>query len=240
VTVSAVEAVTPALDGVAVFFLDRLSRATLSLAAEASKRGAVVVFEPSGKSNEKLMAEAITLAHIVKYANERVARIDGLMGEGAATVVEIQTLGELGLKYRHRLNGKVSEWANLDAIPAPRLTDTCGSGDWCTAGLIAKAAAGGQPGLRASGEKGLRDALIYGQALAAWNCGFEGARGGMYAIARSDFEVQISRLLQGQLDTSMAEPTEAGYAQPVGCPACPANLNERGAAQAGQATHSLR
>jgi sugar/nucleoside kinase (ribokinase family) len=226
VTVNAVEAVTPALDGVAVFFLDRLSRATLSLAAEASKRGAVVVFEPSGKSTDKLMAEAIALAHVVKYANERIGGIEGLMGEGTATLVEVHTLGEHGLRYRHRLGRKVSAWTKLAAVPAPRLADTCGSGDWCTAGLIAKAAAGGQAGLRAGGGKGLQDALVYGQALAAWNCGFEGARGGMYAVEKSAFEIQISRLLQGQFDSSMADAVEVVDAQPVGCPACPASLNK--------------
>ena len=66
--------VKPALVDASVFFLDRLSRATLTLAAEASARGAVVVFEPSGKSTDKLMAEAIALAHVVKYADHRLAR----------------------------------------------------------------------------------------------------------------------------------------------------------------------
>ena len=53
----AVETVRPALVDASVFFLDRLSRATLTLAAEVYARGAVVVFEPSGKSTDKLMAE---------------------------------------------------------------------------------------------------------------------------------------------------------------------------------------
>ncbi|MBY0335741.1 MAG: hypothetical protein K2X11_03965 [Acetobacteraceae bacterium] len=233
VTVSAVEAVAPALHGAAVFFLDRLSRATLNLAAEASKRGALVVFEPSGKSNDKLMAEAITLAHIVKYADERVSGIEGLMGADAAALVEVQTLGEHGLRFRHRLGGTISQWTKLNAIPAPRLVDTCGSGDWCTAGLIAKAAAGGHLGLRSGGVEALKDALIYGQALAAWNCGFEGARGGMYAVERSNFEVQISQLLQGRLEPSLPPPPveEIGPDELVGCPACPATLSGRSGSQ---------
>ena len=53
----AVETVRPALVDASVFFLDRPSRATLTLAAEVYARGAVVVFEPSGKSTDKLMAE---------------------------------------------------------------------------------------------------------------------------------------------------------------------------------------
>ena len=53
------------------------------------------------------------------------------------------------------------------------------SGDWCTAGLLAKLAAGGQERMRGAGAEGVREALRYGQALAAWNCAFEGARGGI-------------------------------------------------------------
>ena len=103
ITVDAVERVKPALVDASVFFLDRLSRATLTLAAEASARGAVVVFEPSGKSTDKLMAEATALAHVVKYADHRLAGIRGVMASGAAVLLEVQTLGDQGLRYRHRL-----------------------------------------------------------------------------------------------------------------------------------------
>lgn len=221
ITVTAVDAIKPALQGASVFFLDRLSRATLTLAAEASSRGALVVFEPSGKSTDKLMAEAIALAHVVKYADERLTGIEGVMADCSATLLEVRTLGEQGLNYRHRLNGGVSNWEQMSAIPAPRLTDTCGSGDWCTAGLIAKAAAGGQDGLRGIGAGGVQSALRYGQALAAWNCGFEGARGGMYAVESNDFAVQIGQFVDGQLDAPMGKPVETSFIQPIGCPACP-------------------
>ena len=103
ITVDAVERVNPALADASVFFLDRLSRATLTLAAEASVRGAVVVFEPSSKSTDKLMAEAIALAHVVKYADHRLAGIHGVMASGSAVLLEVQTLGHRGLRYRHRL-----------------------------------------------------------------------------------------------------------------------------------------
>ena len=61
-TIGAVEAVAPHLPGTAVFFMDRLSRAGLNLGAQAAEQGAVVVFEPSGKSGPKLFQEAIQLA----------------------------------------------------------------------------------------------------------------------------------------------------------------------------------
>lgn len=230
VTTGAVYAVLPALKDASVFFLDRLSRATLTLAKEAAERGAVVVLEPSGKTTDRLMAEAIGLAHIVKYADQRLAGVEGVMESGSATLVEVQTLGEKGLRYRHRFGRAPSDWVHLGAVPAPRLADSCGSGDWCTAGLIANTAAGGQAGFRAGGAHGVRAALRYGQALAAWNCGFEGARGGMYAVTRKAFEARIAALLAGQLDRVTDTILEPSSESLVDCPACPLPPHGRPAA----------
>jgi fructokinase len=41
----------------------------------------------------------------------------------------------------------------------------------------------------------VRDAIRYGLALAAWTCGFEGARGGMYEAEKPRFELEIAALL---------------------------------------------
>ena len=221
ITVDAVKSVKPALAGASAFFLDRLSRAALALAAEASARGAVVVFEPSGKTPDKLKREALALAHVVKYADHRLAGIGGVMASGSAALLEVQTLGARGLRYRHRLRHGVSRWMHLEAVSAPRLADTCGAGDWCTAGLIAKAAAGGRDGFRRTGARGVRAALRYGQALAAWNCGFEGARGGMYAVSRPMFKQQIASLLNGGPDISGVVPSSRTPVPMVTCPACP-------------------
>jgi fructokinase len=221
VTTAAVELVSPALTNTSVFFLDRLSRAALSLAKEATKQGAIVVFEPSGKGDEKMLAEAIRLAHVVKYADQRIQGIDGLMSEASATLVEVQTLGEQGLKYRHRLGRTPSNWMHLSALRAPRLSDTCGSGDWLTAGLLSKVAGGGTEALLQSGARGVRDALLYGQALAAWNCGFEGARGGMYTMSREVFDSQVSALMAGRLGAIGEVALEERPSSLVDCPACP-------------------
>ncbi len=221
ITVDVVEKIRPFLADASVFFFDRLSRATLTLAAEASTRGAVVVFEPSSKATHKLMAEAIALAHVVKYADDRIAGIRGVMANDSAVLLEVQTLGDRGLKYRHRLGRGISNWMYLKAIPAPRLADTCGSGDWCTAGLLAKIATGGQKGLRRAGTRGVRRALRYGQALAAWNCSFEGARRGMYSVSREEFKSQITSLLNGQMYGVNDAPVGNFPTQVVTCPACP-------------------
>ena len=220
VTIAAAEAIAPSMDRVSVFFLDRLSTAGLSLAKKAANQGAVVVFEPSGKGSEKLMSQAIGLAHIVKYADQRLADLGGVMDASASILVEVQTLGEHGLKYRHRFGRSRSNWIHVNAVPAPWLADSCGSGDWCTAGLLAKAAAGGLASLREGGAAQIYDALRYGQALATWNCSFEGARGGMYAVARDAFDEQIKALLNGhfaKIECSAREKEPEGL---VECPSC--------------------
>ena len=226
VTVDSVEKIKPALAEAAVFFLDRLSRANLASAAEASAHGAVVVFEPSSKATDRHMVEAIALAHIVKYADDRLDGIPDIIANGSAVLVEVQTLGEQGLKYRHRFGRGLSDWMYLKAISAPRLADTCGSGDWCTAGLISKIAGDGRKGLYRAGARGIRTALRYGQALASWNCNFEGARGGMYAVTRQEFESQIASLLRGQFDNIKDAPVRSDWTHIMTCPACPSGSSE--------------
>ena len=210
---------------VSVFFFDRPSRAALELAAEASCHGAVVVFEPSGRSDGRLLKEAISLAHVVKYADSRGADFCDFSDGRAAPVLEVHTLGERGLRYRHRLGrGRgVSEWMYQRAYPVPRVADACGAGDWCTAGLIAMTSGDGLKGLYRRGTEGIRAAMSYGQALAAWNCRFEGARGGMYAVDRESFDSQIDGLIRrGDLETIDSDGTESKSRQLVTCPSCSA------------------
>ena len=221
ITVDVVESISPRLSGASVFFFDRLSRATIRLATEAASCGAVVVFEPSSRGNERLMAEAISLAHVVKYSDNRLSGISGSMTDDSTVLLEIQTLGERGLKYRHRLGRGSSNWIHLNAVPSARKADSCGSGDWCTAGLIAKVTIGGQEGLLRTGARGIRSALRYGQALAAWNCSFEGARGGMYAVSRHTFRSQVASLLDGRFENHQDASVGNVATQVVTCPACP-------------------
>lgn len=219
VTQASVEAIVPHLHSASVFFLDRLSRAALTLADHAASAGAVVFFEPSGKTDDRLFAEALKVAHIVKYSDQRLASAGQAMSEGTATRVEIQTVGAEGLRYRDRLGGKVSTWKSVPAYSVANLVDSCGSGDWCTGGFLMKAAGRGLSGLLSIGEAGLTEALRFGQALAAWNCGFEGARGGMYFVQRSDFDRQICFIREGRPNLlTVTRKIEAG--EQVACPAC--------------------
>jgi sugar/nucleoside kinase (ribokinase family) len=222
VTTKAVDRIVERIEHPKAFFMDRLSRSALMLAKQAADAGAVVVFEPSAKSDEKQLAEALKIAHVIKYSDDRFSRIPGAMERGAATLVEVQTFGANGLRFRHRLSHGVSSWKQLDAIQPVHLADTCGSGDWCTAGLISKIAAGGQDGLTRARADDLVEALKFGQRLAAWNVGFEGARGAMYAVGLDDLKKQLQGL---DSDQSEIRPLPSGRKKTapatVACPSCP-------------------
>lgn len=222
VTKKPVEQVSEHMGDAKAFFMDRLSRSALLLAGQAAAHGAVVVFEPSATSDRKLLGEAMKIAHIIKYSDERINRIPGAMERASATLVEVQTVGVNGLRYRHRFGRTVSTWKQLHAVQTAHLADTCGSGDWCTAGLISAVAASGLEGLVQGGAEGVIEGLRFGQRLAAWNVGFEGARGGMYALEGGKLEKHLRALASGR--TEMMPPaTNHRYIAPaaVSCPACP-------------------
>lgn len=185
-----------------VFFFDRVSRGILNLAKASAAIGALVVFEPCGVGDPRLFEEAWSAAHVVKYSNDRLRDIADLDLQACVRndlLLEVETLGAWGLRYRCRLkNASTKRWRTMKVIPADSVMDTAGSGDWCTAGIIQKLARGGHCGFSKVTEDRLTEALRYGQALATWNCAFEGSRAGMYHMSRQKFEGQIRSLLAGR------------------------------------------
>ena len=220
VTQTAVEIVSPHLDAAAVFFLDRLSRAMLTMAKEAADQGALVVFEPSAKSAPKHFDEALKIAHVLKYADQRLSEAGDVFANGRTVLLEIQTLGEQGLRFRSRNDQINRQWQNIPAYQSVRVVDTCGSGDWCTAGLLHRLGADGLSGFRKRSDDEILDALRYGQALAAWNCRFEGARGGMYSMTAQEFEQQVLEILTGEVQSVPVKPISKDVEKAVNCPAC--------------------
>ena len=100
--------------------------------------------------------------------------------------VEIETIGANGLRLRLGGNRGTGEWNGLRAFSAPVLLDAAGAGDWTTAGIIHSLVVRGMSAEQAVANfDAVVSATKFGQALAAINCGFEGARGLMYvATAR--------------------------------------------------------
>lgn len=224
VLASAAHEIANRLASPAVFFFDRLSRGALLLAKAAAERGAAVVFEPSSVGNLALFREAWQLAHIVKYSHERLNELPGDLEAINGPRLQVETLGREGLRYRSRLPGcKKRAWQRLEALPADEVKDTAGAGDWCTAGITHKLLGSGAAGLNQTNDTFLRDSVRYGQALSAWNCGFEGARGGMYAVDKTTFERHVERILGGGTSgVADSLPTRASDPDPPGClcPSC--------------------
>ncbi|MEX2374767.1 MAG: PfkB family carbohydrate kinase, partial [Dehalococcoidia bacterium] len=167
----------------AVFFFDRASRGALVLAQWFKDKGALIVFEPAGKGEPRLFAEAVAVADILKYSAERVSVETRSACASSPPLLEIETRAAEGLRYRSHITG--TAWRHLGSAPAPRVVDTAGAGDWCTAGLLFALGCSSEA-LSAHQPEALEHALRVGQSLAALACGHEGARGLMAAVSRSD------------------------------------------------------
>jgi len=186
----------PRLASPSVLFVDRVSKGIVQLATHCAKAGALVVFEPCGAGDIKLFQQMVQLAHIVKYSQERAKSFIDVLAT-ATPHLQIETLGEDGLRYWSRLpHAKSKGWKKLDAIEIPAVKDAAGAGDWSTVGLIDALGRLGNRGFNATKDAELVAALKYSQAIAAWNCGYEGARGGMYQGSRSTLHSFVNSALK--------------------------------------------
>lgn len=219
---STAEVIASEMKSPCVFFFDRVSRGSLIIAEKASELGALVVFEPSSVGDQGLFKEAWSVSHVVKYSHERLHDIPDSLEFGTNQILQVETLGADGLRFRAKFGKRAtSPWKTLDAFKAPALVDSAGAGDWCTAGLIHRLGRDGFNGFRGVKPTDVESALRYGQALAAWNCGFVGARGGMRHLTVEECHEQIVRILAGR-DSDTAAPARANDVVPgrTWCPAC--------------------
>lgn len=230
VPLRSIQRVTDELRAPFVFFFDRPSAGAVGLAEYYSAAGSVVVFEPSAGGDRKTFGHALEIADIVKYSDQRFATLPPRTS--LRDQLEIQTLGAEGLRYRFAYGRKSSAWRRLAAVPADHIADTAGSGDWCTAGFLAQLAGDARSAIAKRADTEIEAALKYGQALSAWNCGFAGARGGMYEQTREQFDEEIAALLDGARSLPMR--SEAREAEPLDdlCPACPGEPVARSSARA--------
>jgi fructokinase len=175
-------------------FVDRISPGIITLVKSAANRGAVVVFEPSSIHEKKLFRKMLALTDVLKYSQDRFLDIDPGWLKNVPLVIE--TLGRGGVRYRSHLNDRNERgWVHLDAFPVSLYRDSAGSGDWCTAGIAHAIARKGALGFKKLTDVRVRAAISFGQALAAWNCSYEGARGGMYTTDRQDFRREVEQVL---------------------------------------------
>ena len=157
-----------------VFYLDRPTKAGYELAKSYYESGALVVFEPStAGDDEDLFSAILQNVHIIKYADERFHSFSRPLP--SSILVEIQTLGPRGLRFRSPASD--SAWRQLSAFPLPEVEDTAGAGDWCTAGLVYSLQQNRVHAWHDIEESELEHALAFGQALSSMNCLTRGARG---------------------------------------------------------------
>jgi fructokinase len=159
-----------------VFFVDRLSSGALELARLAHARGALVVYEPSSASDSPWMAEMFAIADVVKYSSDRASALrDSAPPSGRTLWVE--TRGREGLRWSLGCVG--AHGAATPAVHNPNAIDACGAGDWFTSALLfGLAQANRKPA--DLGYEQLAALMRRASEVAAWSCGFLGARGGLY------------------------------------------------------------
>lgn len=158
----------PALAHCSVFYADRLSDSILKAMSTARSAGAIVFFEPSDFEEGTLFDEALSLVSILKYSEDRLG---DRLASRKTECVSIVTYGAAGLEVRDETT---SFWCQ--AINAPRVLDTCGSGDMVSVGLIDWLLSNCRDVLQPSAGY-LIEGVVAGQRLAAENCAYKGARG---------------------------------------------------------------
>lgn len=187
---SSIEFLTAEIEDTDVFFADRVSRSTVELARHFRKKGALVYFEPSAAGDAKLFREMLQVCDVLKYSAQRARSFSELLRDHKAHL-EIETLGEDGLRYRTRHS--FSSWHSVPAFEV-KIKDTAGSGDWTSIGFLTSLFRDGNGGLVQLSKQDLCSILEHAQALAALNCQFEAPRGAMYQMSRSRFIDAVAAL----------------------------------------------
>lgn len=186
--------VSPNLPNARVFYFDRAEPSSLLLATTMRERGALVYFEPSSCKDERLFTACGAVSDIVKYSAERIPQAPR-SPDSPSPRLEIQTLGSEGLRYRLKEgSAKPGPWRTLAAQTTGEYKDSTGCGDWTSAGVLHRVGRGGRKGFLRLSEDSIVEALSFGQALAAVNAGFEGARGPMYALTSTALLARVAAM----------------------------------------------
>lgn len=180
-----------------VFYFDRTSRGAVTLAQHAREAGAIVMFEPSAESEPTLLADALSVSHIVKVASDRLRGNEDLLNSRTPLLL-IETLGVKGLRYSFNTTNRRRAWKTLPAFPVDQVRDSAGAGDWCTAGIVSTLGLLGPEKLAMASLEEIQLGLTTGQAMASWTCQYDGARGGMYVSSKDEFKRAIANIRNGK------------------------------------------
>jgi sugar/nucleoside kinase (ribokinase family) len=207
VLVSGAEATRDLVRAAKVFFFDRVSRGILDMATVAQENDAIVFFEPSAAGDEKQFIQAYERSDVVKYARDRRPKFEPGLEKASArrrAPLEIETRGAEGLVFRLRSERR---WRTRAAKSVPHLRDASGAGDWLTAGFLYAAARERAIAEVLAEVDAVERALEVGEALASYNCQFEGPRGAMYA-STVDASTQMLAKVDAQLRRRLTSETK--------------------------------
>ncbi|MCU1376988.1 MAG: fructokinase [Actinomycetia bacterium] len=171
--VAAAQVLLDAIPTPDVFFFDRTSLFSLRLATHWAELGSFVVFEPAGLGRPHLFAQALRVAHLVKYSSERAPAFRAYLEDTTAALVD--TNGAAGVRFRA---ADREDWFEAPAYSANAVVDTAGAGDWTTAGIVRSLVSDdGRSPVESVGDVGrLRAAVDAGQQLGVLACTWRGVR----------------------------------------------------------------
>lgn len=168
----------------------------------------------------------LQLCDVLKYSDQRAKGFSDFLSDNKA-FLEIQTLGAEGLRFQLRGQRRMRSWAALSSYDVD-VKDTAGAGDWTTVGLIHRLFDEGRQSLRSLTKTQVAEALQYGQALAALNCQFEGARGAMYQLPQSRFCEKLKSLILKKSASHLSDkPEEVGVDRLIPTKVCPSCTESR-------------
>jgi len=173
------------LKSVSVFYADRVSESIVLAMEEARRAGALVFFEPASGDHE-MFSRAVRCATVIKLSDETAGKNVADHDLDPKAIV-IRTHGALGLTVSNRTARR-----HFPSSFAPRVVDTCGSGDMLTTGLLDLV-------LKRWYRNGswkvedIFEGIEVGQRLAALNCGFTGARGLFLAAGATHVREMLDR-----------------------------------------------
>jgi sugar/nucleoside kinase (ribokinase family) len=222
VLANTVPELTPRLPKMDVFYFDRTSRGAIDLAQSARAAGALIFFEPSAESDANHLKEALELAHIVKVASDRLKSNEALLSAKSPNLI-IETMGSRGLRYSSSLRSERRIWKTLPPYKIDAVRDSSGAGDWCTAAIISSLGRLGPSGLKNVHQDVIQSALELGQAMAAWTCQYDGARGGMYTSSKERFFNFVKGISKGKKKVATSAAPKASKIRritPIWCDEC--------------------
>ena len=177
-----------------VFYFDRLNPGTFELAQKLRENGTVICFEPSSMKDRILFEKFLSITDILKYSHERLPEYK-LHYKTPCCFLEIETRGKEGLLFRCKNYTDSNKWHNVPGFELGEIVDGAGAGDWCTSGILHEICSEGRDALLKTGIKKIRKALLFGSAMGAMNCYYDGARGLMYHYTPQKLTKEVDRFI---------------------------------------------